>query len=210
MLVTTPVFCQVKVSNQYHKFNNTQGNAYVVPVMYFTTSEILKETKRFVSDYKGKVKISSDELFMDDGNIPELSGNVIDIYANTRTKGADTTELIIGFYTGTEFVSEKVNASQDKTAKQIVFALGDRLNRLAIEEKLIEANKELKQLNRNLENLKREKTRNEKIIASAKERILKAEAAIEQNAAGQDSKQAEIELQQNVIQDIEALLLKFQ
>ena len=159
--------------------------------------------KDVTKPYKGKKrKIKrTDEFFLDDATINEISSNTIDIH-QTIEKGDEGYTYTAFFNLGGVFLDSAYNASKFSYAVDIV----NRIAQKAIENRNAELikseTKKLDNLEDDKKDFEKEIDRNNKDIQDAKDLIAKKEREIEDNLKKIESKTSEIDTQRQFIESI--------
>ncbi len=156
----------------------------------------------------GKTKYTrkTDESFTDDAEYVPIGGaNTLDIYAKFEDAGENCRATIWfdlgGAYLNSEMHGDKYNEGEKFLMR---FAIAVAIEKT--EEELAEEEKKQKNLEKDLDKLKKDKDGYHKDIEEAKQKIAEAEANIEQNIKDQASTETAIEIQDKVINKIKERL----
>lgn len=148
-----------------------------------------------------KVKKSKDEQQSLNFSIPGVStGGNVDMYSSVRTSGGGS-ELIVWIATTDGYVSPALGSGRYLEAEKMLMRYALAVSRAQIEMQIEEEEKALKDLEKELERVMKDKEKLENDIIEAERAIDKARADIEANLGDQDNKRREIEAQ---IEQIEA------
>ena len=142
-------------------------------------------------------------------SMPGVStGSKVDMYSKVEQSG-DGSELTVWIATPDGYVSPDLNGPRYYEAEKVLMRFALDVSRAQIEMEIEEQEDALKDLEKDLDRLRREKEKAEKDIIDYQKRIEEAEAAIERNIGDQETKAREIEEQIQVIEDTKRRLREF-
>ncbi len=189
----------VKESNE--SFSTGSQNALIVNIYESNVKDVEKGLKKLFKDYKAKVSVKK-EIFADDATIKDMSSNTVDIYATVKEGKENIIEVAVGFDLGGAYLSSSMHPNQFKVAKSMLYNFGVDMTKEAIKGQQKEAEKVLKTMEKDQEDLVKTNEDLHKAIEDYKEKIAKAEEDIEQNVKDQEEKTKEIEGQKATIEEI--------
>ncbi len=174
-------------------------DGYVVKVNNAESKMIQRVWKQYSKSY-GKVTKNkkADEEIILAANIPALGSiHKPDVY----TKIEDGSMYIFFDMKGA-FLNAKQYPKEHTAAMELLQEFGYEVERAMVKEELEKEEDQLKKLNKELEKLRKENISYHKDIEEAKEKIRKAEAAIEQNVIDQKTTEENIGKQTGVVQKV--------
>jgi hypothetical protein len=166
--------------------------------------ELMKAFEKYMKNYKAKTKSSKRETIATGAQIKTISTGLINVYCayKEETRGNKITAYF-AFDLGNVFVSSASHPIEYQAARQFVYDFSFKFYRDLNEQKVQNANKDLKKLLSNEEKLKKEKKQLEQTIAKKKDEIRRAELLLNKNAKNQELILKAIEEQKLFIQKIE-------
>lgn len=182
-------------------------NAFVYTVEGIAAGEledVLKDhLKRVKTRRNPKYDRRNRLFFLDDGKIPSLSNNTIDVYATIETRRDETHDVIVWFdlggaYLNSEDHPEAVDLLEESWFEELSAMAYDRSVTLELEAQT----DLLDDLNKNYDRLQKEQNKLQKLIEDCQARIAQAEADLESNAAEQQELQLTIQEQQSVVEAV--------
>lgn len=164
---------------------------------------LFKEFKDWVDKFKGKTKIDkkNNEVFSDDAFLKEISANTFDIYGKVVNKGK-TQKLIMFVDLGGAFLNTQMHADKYKIMEGELLEFGKSLIKKDLKNRLDEAEKVLKNLEKEKKDLEQEQSKSLKNIEDAKNTIKKEEENIEANKKKQAEKDKQISEQAKVVEGL--------
>ncbi|WP_157975935.1 coiled-coil domain-containing protein [Lewinella sp. IMCC34191] len=154
-------------------------------------------------------KVRTGELSSLNFELPGIgSGNKVDLYSMIREMG-EGSELTVWIATPQGYVGPDLNTAQYNEAEKMLMRFALEVSRYQMEEDVDAQEDLLSDLEKELDRLKRDKERAEKDIEDVRERIAKLEAEIAANLVDQESKQAAIQDQIQVVEEAKLRLKKF-
>ncbi|MGK0366214.1 MAG: hypothetical protein ACI85O_003287 [Saprospiraceae bacterium] len=191
----------------------SMGAKSAFTVVYEGTDEKTVESQwgKIMKSYKGKVnKNKAKELFSDDVQLKDLSTNTVDVYATvSKDKSSDNTILSVWFDLGGAFLNEIDHPSQSVAVKSMIDQTSLRVGAARTEDVLEAEEDTLKNMNKDLEKMIKEKENGLKDIKDAKELIAKTEAMIKGNEKNQETKKVEIQGQEKTLEDAKSDRAKY-
>ena len=157
-----------------------------------------------------KVKKSKiDEMMHLNFSIPGVStGSKVDMYSAIRTSGGGS-ELTVWIATPDGYVSPAIGSSRYVEAEKMLMRFALAVSRAQIEMEIEEQEKALKDLEKDLDKLRKEKENFEKDIVDAERAIEEARQSIERNLGDQENKDREIQAQIERIESTKRKLKDF-
>ncbi|HMQ47586.1 MAG TPA: hypothetical protein PKA00_18665 [Saprospiraceae bacterium] len=201
------VQAQVKEGN--HSMSQGAQNALSLEIPNTNAKLVSDVLKDFLKDsYKIKAKFDkkTDEWFGDDAEISAIGqGNTFDLYAMVEEKGENTT-VYFWYNLGGAYLNSKDHPDRYPEAEKMLMQLGIEVAKANVRIELENEQKNLKGLERELDQLKSSKEKSQKEIERAQQAIKDAEAAIAQNEKDQEAMNKRIEEQMDLIKKIEKRL----
>jgi len=166
--------------------------------------ELMKAFEKYMKNYKAKTKSLKRETIATGAQIKTISTGLINVYCayKQEIRGNKITAYF-AFDLGNGFVSSESNPIEYQAARQFVYDFSFKFYRDLYEQKVRNANKDLKKLLLYDEKLKKEKKKLEHTIAKKKDEIKRAELLLNKNARDQELNLKAIEEQKLFIQKIE-------
>lgn len=167
--------------------------------------ELMKAFEKHMKPYKAKTKSSKRETIATAAEIKSISTSPVNVYCayKEESRGNKITSFI-AFDLGNAFVSSVTHPAEYQAARQFVYDFSFKLYRDLNDQKVKNANKDLKKLQKQDDKFKKEKKKLEQSIAKKKDEIRRAELLINKNAKKQELNLKAIEEQKLFIQKIEA------
>ncbi len=180
---------------------NQPGIEIIIPHISEDNLEdaVKKVTKKFKGD-KEKVK-HSNEIYLDDALIKEISNNTIDIHQIIEKEGTGLRYTVF-FNLGGVFLDSKLNAKKFAYAEEIVNRIALKASEIRIDDILKEEQDKLEDFEDDQKKLVKEKENATEDIQDAKDLIAKREKEIQDNIKMQSSKTLEIEKQRKKVDGI--------
>jgi len=156
-----------------------------------------------MKSYKGKAKKNkAKELFSDDVKMKNLSTNTVDVYATVVKDETDNTTILSVWYDlGGAFLNETDHPSQTVAVKNMLDETSLRIGAVTRENIVAAEEKTLKNMNKDLSKMEKEKKDGLEDIEEAKALIAKTEAMIVENDKAQEEKKAEITDQEKTLDE---------
>ena len=156
-----------------------------------------------------KVKKTKNEMQHLNFSIPGVSvGGNVDMYSMIRQSGSGS-EVMIWIATPDGYISPEMDSGRYVEAEKMMMRFALAVSRAQIEMQIEEEEKMLKDLERDLEKLRKDKEDFEKKIADAEKAIEDARRDIENNLGDQSAKEKEIEEQIRQIESTKRKLKDF-
>ena len=206
-----------QIEEQTRSMSKGSYNALVVDLPQSSYKKVQKMWKKYAKNYRGKLKYDrkTNEYFLDNAEIKDMSDNTIDIIAKITEKGENGSEMTVWFNLGVTYLSSEEHPQRYPIAEAMLsnFSLqvsADWLKELLkIEEaKLEDMNEELTILEKEKVNEEENIKKQEEIIVKAEEDIKDSEKNIEKNLEDQDKQEVVIKDQEKVIEVIKKKLEK--
>lgn len=191
------------VSETTERIGDGSHPVFTVTVYEAPIEDVQKAWKSLMKDYKAKVDMN-DVVFADNASISDVSANTVDVYAIIKSAKASEVEITAAFDLGGGYVSSSQYSSQAKAVKDIMRAFAVKTSKDAVADQLERANKELKKLNNEQEDLVKDNNNLHKKIEDWEQSIVKAKEDIKTNEKDQISKKEQIVNQGKVVETIKA------
>lgn len=177
-------------------------HAFVVAYSDTEAKNVEEQWQKLLKKNKGKVKKNkAKELFADDVKMPDISNNTVDVYATVVENKADKSSVIsVWFDLGGAFLNPEDHPAQTQVVKNLLNDLSMRVGAVNTQNILDNEESTLKDLNKDLDKLEKEKENGLKKIEEAKALIAETEKMLEKNAASQTEKKEEIGGQQEAVE----------
>jgi flagellar biosynthesis GTPase FlhF len=197
---------KTKVEEKRENIGDGVNNALVVTIYSADLGNVEKEWKKKMKSSKAKVS-GKKEIFADNAELPYISDNPIDVYARIEQKQGNVF-MVVAYDLGGAYLNSSAHKTQYKAAEKMIYDFAVELSKLCIGEDLEDAEKVLKNKNKELERLQSENEGLHKDIERYEEQIAKAKKEVEDNVKDQENKVKEIEEQQKSVSGIEEQLKK--
>lgn len=168
--------------------------------------DAIKDVMKPFNGKNAKIK-RSDEFFLDDASIPEISVNTIDIH-QIIAKADNGYSYTAFFDLGGLFLDYNYSAEKFDVATGIVRNIALKANEYGIEDSIKTENNVLDDLEKNKKELVKDAEKLEKEIEKAKDLIKDNEKEIQEKSRLIESKRAEIEQQRQKIIVLQNLIPK--
>jgi peptidoglycan hydrolase CwlO-like protein len=204
IICVSAMFAQ-NVTEQSMAMSQGTNNGFSVKLPGTTKKDVEKAWKKYVDEYKGKVKTDkkTDETLSNNSIIKKINGdNTIDIYAKVAEDGKESTTLNVWFNLGGAYLSSQAHGDKAKEAQAMLSAFALSVSRTMVEDQLKEEQKKLKKEEGTLKDLEKDKKGLEKDIEDWKKKIAKAEGEIKTNEEKQKEQTAAIAKQQDVVKEV--------
>ena len=167
--------------------------AYNIVIPGAKAKDVEKIWKDYIKKYRGKTKKSrkTGETLTDDATIPELSANSIDVYVKTNEVNGEVL-FSVWFDVGGGFLSSETHPDKTSSAQKIVLLFAIEVSKHMTQDELKGEQKTLGKLEKELQKLEKQNLKLHEDIEAFKQKIMEAEAAIEQNKLDQENKKIEI------------------
>lgn len=198
------VFAQkIKVSEGNENVNGGGHNVLQVTIPNATVDFVEKSWKNQIKKMGGKYSTKKGEMVADDASIKAMGDNTFDVYSKVKKEGDDAATLIVGVDLGGAYMSSSQHPDQFKYMKDYIYDWAIKCAKDIVGNELKEEEKALAKLEKEQEDLVKEKEKLEKDIEDYKKKIEQAEKDIEDNLKAQEGKKEEIGAQQKVVKDVE-------
>ncbi len=186
-------------------------SAFVVKYNDVDPKIVDNQWSKIVKEYKGKVKKNkAKELFADDVKMKELSNNTVDLYATIAENEAEKTTILTVWYDlGGAFLNKTDHPSQAVAVENMLDRTSMRVMAEKTENIVDNEEDKLKDLNKDLSKLEKEKEDGLKEIEEAKKLIEETEKMLEENAEAQGGKKEEISEQETTLEAAKAERAKY-
>jgi len=158
--------------------NMSKGTQKGLAIEFTQISEefLLKEFKDWVDKFKGKTKMDkkNNEVFSDDAFLKEISANTFDIYGKVINKGKTQT-LVLFVDLGGAFLNTQMHADKYKIMEGQFMEFARSVIQNDLKNRLDEAEKVLKNFEKEKKDLEQEQAKSLKNIENAKNLIKKEE-----------------------------------
>lgn len=173
-------------------------------IPHVSDDDVEDAVKDITKQYKGKLrKIKrSDETFIDDALITEISPNTVDIHQLVE-KIDNGYKYTAFFNLGGRFLDKAYSPEKFAYATDLVKKIGNKASENHMDELLKDQNKALDKLEDNKKDLAKENERAAKDIEKAKDLIAKSENTIQDNIKMLETKTGEIEKQRQKVIELQ-------
>ncbi len=200
-LISAATFAQVSEGKQSMSLGLNPAFSVTVDGANKKTTE--KLWKDYLKEY-GKVEKNkkAKEFYMTQVRIPSITGTgLVNLFSKIDdTKTSSTIHVWVD--NGSSFVSSDESGDSAEGAKHFLREFSYVLQKEVITKELEDEEDRLKDLNKDLSKLEKKNKNLHGDIEKANEKIRKAEQDIEKNLKDQDDKRAEIEAQQEKVQEV--------
>jgi hypothetical protein len=180
---------------------NQPGIEIIIP--HISEDNLEDAIKTVTKKYKGdKEKVKrSNEIYLDDALIKEISENTIDIHQIIEKEGTGLRYTVF-FNLGGAFLDSKLNAQKFAYAEEIVNRIALKASEIRIDDILKEEQGKLEDLVDDQEDLVKDKEDATEDIQKANDLIAKREKEIQENIKLQSTKTIEIDKQRKKVDGI--------
>lgn len=180
---------------------NQKGLAIEIPEV--SEEFLFKECKDWIEAFKGKTKTDkkNNEIFSDDAFMKEVSANTFDLYAKVINKGK-VQKLVLFVDLGGAYLNTQMHPDKYKIFESRLLEFGKSVVKNNFKQKLEEAEKVLKTLEKEKKDLLEDESKSLKNIEDCKSTIKKEEENIAANKKKQGEKEKQISDQQKIVEDL--------
>jgi chromosome segregation ATPase len=201
IVFTIPTMAQkLEVTETNSKFDKTSRPALMVEIPYTDQSTVEKEWKKLMKDYNPEKFKSRKEMFADNATIDRLSENTVDVYAKVDEK-KDIVTLFVAVDLGGAFLSSS-DGDKIQVMKGIVRDFAIKLVKEIYDEKIKEQEKNVEDIEKEVEGAKDNKAHLEKEIESYKQKIEDNELEIEKLSKTIETQGEKLKDEQKVLDEI--------
>lgn len=210
LLFLLPNAMQAQITEEMRSMVKGMNNALVLELPETESRAVKKWWNSYMKDYGARTKKvkGGNEYLSAAAEISSISSSSdINVYSLLSEIG-DMTTNTVWFELGDEkgFVSSDLDNSQYIEAEKFLMRFALYVTKEKIKIELNEEEKEMKQLTNELGKLERDNQNYHREIEQAKERIKRAEANIVTNLENQEKAKADIENQQEVLEEVKKRL----
>lgn len=198
-----------EVTESTEEINDFDGNVLRTVINRSDEKTISKEWKRKMKSYKASVKAKKNEIHATEVNISSISEFPIRVYAQINEINESQMEFLVMFMNGDRSISSSSDISGYTAAKKIVEEFAQEISNEATSAFFDTEEDRLKELESQLNNLKKEKKKAEKDIEEAKETIKEREYDLSENEKQSKETQKQIEAQKQAVKNAKKELDQF-
>ncbi|MEI7596047.1 MAG: hypothetical protein WCK02_09885 [Bacteroidota bacterium] len=208
LLSCTTVFAQkMRVTDERTDINGAKQDVLYVLIPEADKDLVEKEWRRLMKSFDAKVS-SKKEIFADNALIKSMSVNTVDVYAVIE-ETKEGVKLYVGYDLGGIFLNKKMHSSEYSVAEKMIEDFAKNVAIAALEEKISDEEKKLRNVNGKQSDLVKDKDRLKSNIEKWKNDISDAESKIIQNDKDQETTKKEIEVQAGVVNALKEKKSKF-
>jgi hypothetical protein len=198
---------EIEVKETTEKIANGTNPVLTVMVYEVDQTTVEKAWKNLMKDYDAKVTYKS-EIFADNAKIDDISAYTVDVYAiaQKEDKKESGIKLIVAFDLGGAFLTSSTHPAAYKAAEKIMIKFAVDISKEAVKEKLEAAQKEQKELESDLLNLKKKNDKLHSEIKDYQDKIASDEKDIVTNLKDQDDAVKAIETKKEAVKAIQKKL----
>jgi hypothetical protein len=211
-LITILLFASIFIANAQSNFivnevrqimSKGEQTGFEVPIAGGKAENVKSNFEKWLKKNNAKVTSSkkSPEIFGDNASLKLVSQNTVDIYATCIPSGNGAV-LYVYADLGGAFISSAAYPQQYTAMEAMLKKFSQEQALEMVESQLEQEEKILKTLNKDIENLKKDKTGYVKDIETAKALIIQREQDIIKNDNDQKSKLEQQNLQQQIIETV--------
>jgi hypothetical protein len=149
----------------------------------------------------------TDEFWIDDAEIKDMSQNTVDVYSLAEEQG-DGVRFYVWFDLGGAFLSTSQHADRAQSARRLLNGFNVKVKENLLEEAIKEQEKLVKGLEKDYDGLVKDQEKEEKDIEDYEKKIEDARKNIEQLIRNQQAKKDEIKQQQQALEELQKKLKK--
>jgi chromosome segregation ATPase len=184
-------------------FKDGMKNCFSVVVYENDASKVEKEFKSLLKDRKPK-KIDSKkgEFMADDAIFAEWENGLVDVYFKIKEIKKNEIQLVTAYELGFGFLSSEKDKARAEFIKKYLSDFAYKLSADAVNDQIKDATKVAAKLEDKTKDLVKENESLTKDVASYKEKIVKAENDLKENANSQTKFKAELETAKSALEKI--------
>lgn len=212
-LLFVPVFAmaQYEVTEQVRPMSEGYHNSLVLEIPGAEEKMVFKWWKDYIKDFDSKpqkVK-KADEYLSDNADIPGIgAGNTVDVYTLIE-EDDEVVRVINWFNLGGTYLKSTEHGDRYQEGYRFVSHFGLYVAKEMVKIELENEEKNLKDLEKAMDQLLRENERLHQVIADAERTIEEAKASIKINEEEQATKAEEMQNQQKVVEEVAKKLEDF-
>lgn len=214
LLLLAAASLTAQVSNQRQMMSRGNNDALILELPSADDKMVTKMWEDWLKDnYKAKTsktrKVRTGELSTLNFSMAGVStGGKVDMYSTVNESG-NGTELTAWIATPLGYVSPELDQGQYMEAEKMLMRFALDVSREQIKQDVDNQEGILKDLEKELDRLRKDKEKAEKDIVDAQQLIAEKEGEIQQNILAQENKQREIEGQMQVVDDTKRRMKEF-
>jgi DNA repair exonuclease SbcCD ATPase subunit len=184
-------------------FKDGMKNCFSVMIYENDANKVEKEFKALLKDRKPKkVESKKGEFMADDATFVEWENGLVDVYFRIKEIKKNEIQLITAYEMGFGFLSSEKEKSRADFIKKYLSDFAYKLSADAINDQIKEATKQVEKLTDKSKDLVKENESLNKDVANYKEKIVKAENELKENANNQSKTKNELQEAQSSLNKI--------
>jgi chromosome segregation ATPase len=203
LLSLTAIAQKVETVEGNENFKDGMKNCFSVVVYENDANKVEKEFKSLLKNRKPK-KIDSKkgEFMADDALFAEWENGLVDVYFKIKEIKKNEIQLVTAYELGFGFLSSEKDKARAEFIKKYLSDFAYKLSADAVNDQIKEATKVSTKLEDKTKDLAKANESLNKDVASYKEKIVKAENDLKENASNQTKFKAELEAAKNALEKI--------
>jgi chromosome segregation ATPase len=184
-------------------FKDGMRNCFSVMIYENDANKVEKEFKSLLKDRKPK-KIDSKkgEFLADDALFAEWENGLVDVYFRVKEIKKNEIQLVTAYELGFGFLSSEKEKDRAEFIKKYLSDFAYKLSSEAINDQIKDATKVANKLDDKVKDLVKDNESLNKDIANYKEKIVKAENDLKENANNQVKTKAELETAKSALEKV--------
>lgn len=198
---------QIKINEDTLSMSQGLKNGFSVEMLQIAPEDAGKRWAKYLKKYKGKTKKSKNltEWFTNDAKMKLISNNTVDLYA-VFTPIQDGTRLIVWYDLGGTYLNSEIHGERAITGKKVLYDFALATKKEQALAKIEEEKEKLSQIQGNLDKLSKNEIEFLKTIEDLKAKIATLEADVKETKSTQSKKQAELQAQKKLIDELQKKL----
>ncbi len=184
-------------------FKEGMRNCFSVMIYENDASKVEKEFKSLLKDRKPKkIDAKKGEFLADDALFAEWENGLVDVYFKVKEIKKNEIQLVTAYELGFGFLSSEKEKDRAEFIKKYLSDFSYKLSSEAINDQIKDATKVASKLDDKVKDLVKDNESLNKDVASYKEKIVKAENDLKENANNQTKFKAELEAAKSALEKI--------
>ncbi len=184
-------------------FKDGMKNCFSVTIYENDLSKVEKEFKSLLKERKPKkMEAKKGEYLADDALFAEWENGLVDVYFKLKEIKKNEIQLITAYELGFGFLSSEKDKSRAEFIKKYLSDFAYKLSAEAVNDQIKDATKVAAKLEDKTKDLVKENESLNKEVANFKEKIVKAENDLKENANNQSKTKAELEAAKSALEKV--------
>lgn len=194
---------EIKTEEKHVEFANGRHNAIVITIPYGKKEIVEKELRSELKSWDGKYNSSKGEMTTVGSSMKAMGDKPFDSYAKVILDNDEEVQVAVAVDLGGAYLESKTHGSQFKVIEARLKKFGLEAAHKSLDDQIDLETKKLKDLNGNKADMQKTIDNSKKDIEAYKQKIADAEQKIKDNEAGISQKETEIATQTTVLEAVQ-------